>query len=41
VAGCCECGNVPSGPIKVGNLLTEDLLASRELRCSMELVTFL
>ena len=28
VAGCCECGNEPSGPTKCGEFL--DLLASRE-----------
>jgi hypothetical protein len=34
VAGPCECGNEPSGSIKC-----EELLASQECLCSMELVT--
>jgi len=36
VAGCCKCGNEPSGSIKSGEFL-EDLLASQEGLCSMEL----
>jgi hypothetical protein len=41
VAGSCECGNEPSGFIKRGiSLLAEDLLASQEGLCSMELVSY-
>jgi len=36
MAGACERGNEPSGPTKCG---AEDLLASHEERCSMELVS--
>jgi hypothetical protein len=36
VAGSCECGNEPSGSIKRGEL-ADDLLASQEGLCSMEL----
>jgi hypothetical protein len=36
VAGCCECGDESSGLIKYEGFL-EDLLASQERLCSMEL----
>jgi hypothetical protein len=37
----CECGNEPSGSINEGNLLAEEMLASQEGLCSMELVGWL
>jgi hypothetical protein len=37
VAGCCKCGNEPSGSIKCREFL-EDLSASQEGLCSKELV---
>jgi hypothetical protein len=41
MAGCCECGNEPSGSIKYEEFLeiVGDLLASEEELCSMELVS--
>jgi hypothetical protein len=41
VACSFECGNEPSGSIKCGEffLLAEDLLASPERLCSVELVS--
>jgi hypothetical protein len=41
VAGCCECGNEPSGSVKCGKFLelAEDLLASQEGLCSVKLVS--
>jgi hypothetical protein len=41
VASSCECGNEPSGSITCGGIsgLAEDLLASQEGLCSMELVS--
>ena len=33
--GSCECGNEHSGSIKVRDLLTDSLVASRERFCSM------
>ena len=40
MASACECGNVYSGSTKCGEFLdlAEDLLASQEGLCSMELV---
>jgi hypothetical protein len=39
VAGSCECGNEPPASIKCGeSRLAEDLLASQEVLCSIELV---
>jgi hypothetical protein len=37
--GSCECGSEPSSSIKGRNFLTEQLLASQEGLCSMELVS--
>jgi len=37
--GYRECGNIIWGPKNAGNSLTEDLLASEEGLCSMELIT--
>ena len=41
MAGCCECGNEPSGSVKCGKFLelVEALLASQEGLCSVELVS--
>ena len=39
MAGCCECGSEPPVSIKCGeSRLAEELLASQEVPCSIELV---
>ena len=42
VAGCCECGDEPSGSTKVRGIpwLAEHLLFSEEGLCSMNLVSY-
>jgi hypothetical protein len=42
VAGCCDCGDEPSGFIKCRGVLSiaEDLLASEEELCPLELVSY-
>jgi hypothetical protein len=41
VAGCCECGNEPSGSIKSAAIfcLVEDLTISEEGLCTMKLLS--
>jgi hypothetical protein len=42
VAGCCECGDEPSGSTKVRGIpwLAEHLLFAAEVLCSMDLVSY-